>query len=346
MSFLVQPGVFNQKLTADEKIERRRQDGITRVKLPPQIFRCSKDTISLIKGAVNDLRVGSIDEALNEFTIDGGLSLEVIQKFNTASGDQALTQFLNDVYQLQVETYESNQKAAKDSITAAERSMKERGEILSMVEDALRSKQRDKALLAGSKRPGGVFLKDDVSSWKFLNHEDAQQSRENLQKIAIDKGKVAKKIDSEIIGLTEEMRPVADEIESLKTRLNEDLSEPEFKDLKLSIDFRQHKINRIESQIASLTSDKNRAESQIAAIENELTILNLCIDRHALLRERENWTKRKERTAERINRVLSDRNGMIQLRENLNTRWHELTGDKEPLCPELCLLADSEFYVL
>lgn len=124
------------------------------------------------------------------------------------------------------------------------------------------------------------------------------------------------------------------------------MTEQEFKDIRLTLDYNESQAGKIQKKIDSQLSKKGEFQTELAEIDHHVSILDCALDRHALLREVGNWQNRRQRGIERVMRILKDRDGLTQLRESLNTRWVELTGDSQPLCEDLTLKNDLKFYAI
>lgn len=219
---MVHPGTFNFGGKSPEEKERLKlKHSVEHTMLPTQQKHpCSREMATFIKPVIYGLNIGLYDDSAEVLNIKGGLSVELIQKLSEASkGDPELIAFLNQVYLLQVETYEANQKGAADSIAAAQSWDQKRLQTLDTVETALKQIRQDLVLQGQQQRRPGVFSKDNIDTWKFLSLEDSLQSRENLHSIILKTKKEISKIDSQITELREGMRPIAEEIAALNARL-------------------------------------------------------------------------------------------------------------------------------
>lgn len=153
-------------------------------------------------------------------------------------------------------------------------------------------------------------------------------------------------LEQAISKLRTERKPLDEKVAELKAKLEGELSESEFKDTKLTLEYYESKINKIRAKIEKLEKEKADLQTELEAIQHKEDIINCALDKYHLSNEVGNWQNRKGRAVERILKTLKDRDGLLTLRKNLNQRWKELTGDKEPLCEPLTLKNDSKIYFL
>lgn len=119
-----------------------------------------------------------------------------------------------------------------------------------------------------------------------------------------------------------------------------------FKNLKFTSEYHHQKIEKLQKQINPLQADKGRLEEEIEEIDGQVQILDCCIDKLALEREVINWQNRRQRTLERIFKILKSRDEITQLRISLNEKWKLLTHDSQEFIPPLTLKADSEMFFI
>lgn len=124
------------------------------------------------------------------------------------------------------------------------------------------------------------------------------------------------------------------------------MTEQEYKDIRLTLDYNESRAGKLQKKIDSQLSKKEQPQTELAEIDHHISILDCALDRQHLLREVGNWQNRRNRTVERILKTLKDRDGLLQLRESLNLRWKELTNDSSELCEPLTLKSNSKIYFL
>lgn len=147
--------------------------------------------------------------------------------------------------------------------------------------------------------------------------------------------------------LAQKKLPLDERLKALQAELNAISDENEWKEKKLSLEFCQSQLDKINDEINSLTEKNKHLQNEIVEIEKQIQILDCIIDFKVLTnREINNFENRCGRTRERNLKTISERDALIHLRENLNTRWRDLTGDADDLCPELCLMANSELFFI
>lgn len=342
---LVDPSIFQFGGKTDEEkalLKKEEKTNQTQIEFS---FPYPPDKEPFLENIFYGQKFGHLDKT-NKIVVLTKCPAGLVQKLETIPGNNpTLIKGALEARELATATCEANELASKDAIAVAVSWDEKRLQTMEGVGTALKQIRQDQAQ-AAQKRPTGVFVKGNLPTLKHLPADDGERSRSNLQNRILDLKKTCTKRDDQIAALQEEKVPYQKRKSEILPQLEAAGDEKIYCDLKNSIDFNQGKIEQIEKRIQALNEEKAQQQTAIAEIEKQIQILNLCIDRYVLLHDRENWAKRKERTIERIHRVLSDRDSMIQLRENLNSRWKELTRDSEPLCQELALMSDAEIYIL
>ena len=164
--------------------------------------------------------------------------------------------------------------------------------------------------------------------------------------------------------LRNELELFQKKVNALKIKLEAASDEKEYKDIRLSFDYNQLQIEKLQKKIEEAEQQKADIEAELNEMDKQIEILNCILDHYQLLKDIENWEDRKVRTLERIRKTLEDRDGFYTLRTNLNLRWQKLIADPEPekkrisifsqdkpkkpeeLCQPLTLKADAENYFI
>lgn len=356
-----------QPLTEDKMVENRRQRGLLGMKLSERKFPCEKKLADACEHFFHDYpKCGktSTDAGGRHYIQIFTLNLELKSKIAGRSSDRAFHEFLNNCYERVVEIHKRRTAAAEAAVKSDQDFIKFRENILETVEKNIREKRVDQGLVQNGKimKKMPAFNKEELSTWPSLSHEDAEASKIRLTE---KKTKLLKKIKENelaISSLEMERKPFDEKINKRKTELGGDLSESEFKDVKLSLEFYELKIKKIQTKIEKNNEDKTAAQDGIDALDKEVSILECVLDAHQLQKDSKNFLDRKSRVIMRVEKALREREQLNTLRTNLNKRWAELTRSpeekprlpyittkpvkEEELCAALCLKADAENYFI
>ena len=145
--------------------------------------------------------------------------------------------------------------------------------------------------------------------------------------------KKTSKHDQDISSLESERKPFDQKITDLQAEIDGDLSESEFKDKKLSLEYLELKNKKIEAKIEKLENEKINIDAELKEIEKQIAIFECIIDHYQIVKDAENWQNRKERAVERIRKVIEERESFDIMRTNLNARWNELTTEPKEKIP-------------
>lgn len=164
--------------------------------------------------------------------------------------------------------------------------------------------------------------------------------------------------------LLNELELLQKEVDALEVKLNAAKNEEEYRNIRLSLDYKQLQVEKLKKKIEENNEEEANIQAKFDAIEKQIEILNCVLDHYQLLKDSENWQNRKERTLERIRKTLDDRDALDIMRTNLNSRWQKLIADPEPkkkrlsifsqdppkkeeeLCEALCLKASGKVYFI
>jgi predicted nucleic acid-binding Zn-ribbon protein len=151
---------------------------------------------------------------------------------------------------------------------------------------------------------------------------------------------------------------------ALKIKLEAASDEKQYKDIRLSFDFNQLQIEKLQAKIEQSENEKSKVETELEQLEHQIQVLNCVLDHHSLIHEVKNFEDRKTRVATRVEKILTERSELCTMRENLNKQWVELTTEEEPekktvsvfsqsppkkpeeLCEALCLKASGSNYFI
>ena len=276
------------------------------------------------------------------------------------------TKFLSKCYDTVCEIHEkrlATSKAAREADQDNSKNCQTEKEKMQK-DQACRSADRLLQQQQKTKKPMPPFDKDNFKTYAGLPPEDAERSESNLIEKKTDCLVKIKKCDDANISLKTERKPFDEKITELQTKLDGDLNEAEFKDVKLSLEYYELKIKKIETKIEKSEEEKANIQTQLDGLEKRIDILTCVLDHQNLLHEVKNFHDRKTRVIERMRKILQDRDALNATRENLNKLWQELTRPKEPekkpvsifsqdkpikpeeICQPLTLKSEGEFYFI
>ncbi len=240
-----------------------------------------------------------------------------------------------------------NENRAQEVVKENEDIVNSHFDVMNFAEREFSETVRDRTLARQKVKRPINFDEGDPKTWQALPEADASRSRDNSANQQIEIGKKEEQCEKEIRKLEKKVEPLHLEISERRGRLDrEDISESEYKTERLEIDFRAAQAERLMIRIQTLHAGKVEFQNQTTDLKHKIAILDCVLDHYALFRDIENWTNRKRRVIRRIQKALTERGELLQLRESLNARWAKLTSDPEPLCAPLCLRADAEIYFL
>ena len=314
---------------------------------PPKL-PVSKELFGFLKSILHDTpRLGDYNERTGVLTLRA-MSADLLHQFALKEGFvPGITSYTQTIYELAKKQLIAKEALAKAGLDAVTIRMQKRKDILLQVETWLRQSNEDARRAGLPAKPAEKFVKNDFSTWSNLGQDDAQRSKDNVlpqisqlrKSVRIDKSALEK--------LDEEKKPLEAELTDLLAKLNHpDLTESDYKDLKLSIDFRQDKVNKFNEKIALLEDELADFSYQILENEGKIKILNLCIDSNQVKIDLENFQNRKQRTIDRIKKTLREESKLETLRTSLNDQWLDSTGSPDELCEPLNLKASAELYFI
>jgi hypothetical protein len=357
------------KVTEEERKESRRQEGLLGVKLNDKKFYCEKkltDTCQhFFHGRGKFGRCGVEDDGrrfIQIYTID----LDVKSQLAAKSSDGAFHKFLQACYDKICEIYEKRLATSKAAREADQNNSKNcQTEKEKMQKDqACRSADRILQEQQKVKKTQPPFDKENFKTWAGFDQENAERSKSNLTEKKTACLTKIKECEKSISSREVERKPFDGKISELQVKLDTDLSEGQFKDIKLSLEYQELNIKKIEAKIEKSENEKSKVETELEQLERQIQVLNCVLDHQNLLHEVKNFHDRKTRVVERMRKILQDRDALNATRENLNKLWHELTKPKESekkrvsvfgqdaptkpekIADELCLKADAENYFI
>lgn len=358
--------------TEEEKEEARRQQGMLGVRLSGKRFYCGKkltDTCQHFFHGRGQFGRCGVDEDGKHFVQIVSINEEVKTQLAALSSDSAFHKFLQDCYDKACEIHAKRLETAKAAVKTDQDFGKYREETLKSVEKNLSEKRADQELALEQKKnkTPRVFTpeeKERMIHVQAYGQEDLTRNHSNLTKKKTNLLEQIQQCNQANISLKTERKPFDEKITKLKAKLDGDLNEAEFKDVKLSLEYYELKIQKIEVKIEKNNEKKAELQDQLDGIEKQIDILNCILDHYNLLNEIKNFEDRKTRVVTRVEKVLSERNELYTMRTNLNSRWNELLkpeeADKkrisvfsqsppekeEELCEALALKASADVYFI
>ena len=314
----------------------------------PPTMPITKELFTFIRSILHDTpKIGTYDERSEILTLRY-MSKELLHQFRLK--DQfvpGIGTYAESIYELAKKQLIAKEALARAGLDAVTIRMQKREDILLQVEVWLRQSAEDARRMRLPAKPFRKFDANDFSTWACLNLEDAETSKSNLltknsqlrKSVRIDKVAIEK--------LNQEKKPLVAELADLLAKLNHpDLTESDYKDLKLSIDFRQDKVDKILEKVTLLEDELADFSYQILENESKIKVLNLVIDSYQLRIDLENFKNRKVRTLQRVRKTLREMAKLETLRTNLNDAWLDSTSSPDELVEPLNLKASAELYFI
>lgn len=355
-------------LTEEEKAEAERQQGMLGVKQSKKLYCSAKVAAgyrTFFHGRGNIGKVG-VEKDGRHFIQIFAMNSEIKCMLAGMTSGEGVHLFLNDCYDYSVELYKKSIAAAAKAVQTDADYIKLREEVLKNVEQNLSEMRADQSILQSQKikKPMPPFDKDNFKTWAGFDQENAERSKSNLiEKKTACLAKI-KECEKSISSREVERKPFDGKISELQVKLDTDLSEGQFKDIKLSLEYQELNIKKIEAKIEKSENEKSKVETELEQLERQIQVLNCVLDHHSLIHEVKNFEDRKARTVARLEKILNERADLYTMRENLNKQWVELTKEEEPekkpvsifsqdkpmkpeeLCEALALKADAENYFI
>jgi len=319
-------------------------------------FICSADLHKRLENVLYDVKEFHIyDSASGELRflryIDSYLQKRLLSKLNDNDSFE-LGRYIDLVNKIIQEKYEKSIADTKARIEAGKAQQLKIDEDLKKVADFHKSKWTEKRLVQEQKiKADRVFTLEEenklihAQTWSL---EDLERSKESLLNKKLNLKKEIKSLEKDINKLNSQIPPLQEEIKKLKAHLEHDnLTESDFKDIKISIEYNENKIQKISDKILPLSVENSELYIEVEKIDQQLKLLDVLIDKSALERDVfTNFPRRKERILIRLNKLLKEQTEIETLRQNLNLRWRELTNDNQELIPILGLKVDSNLYFI
>ncbi len=184
------------------------------------------------------------------------------------------------------------------------------------------------------------YSDDEQSRFLDYHQEKSLEDLEDRKQIILTEenriNKKVKNLKSQIEAARNACEPYNHKVSELEERLKKDVDEGEFRELKISLEFNESKILRLNTEIETLESEQAELEEKLTSFELEKNIIDLSLEKIRLNKDfGVNWAKRKKSVVIRVERLLADRAGLYARREHLNAEWARITGDSNELIKPL-----------
>jgi predicted nucleic acid-binding Zn-ribbon protein len=226
------------KVTEEERKESRRQEGLLGVKLNNKKFYCEKKLTDTCQHFFHG-RAKSSDGAFHKFL-------------------QACYDKICEIYEKRLATSKAAREADQDNSKRCEAELKQ-------LQKEQSARSADRILLEQQKvkKTQPPFDRNNFKTWSGLDHEDAERSRSNLTEKKTGLLQKVNDIEKQISQLKVESEAFQKKINELKRKLDAASSEAEYKDIRLTFDYNQLQVEKLQAKI-------KQSEQQKADIEAEL----------------------------------------------------------------------------
>jgi len=282
--------------------------------------------------------------------IDGFTKTKLLEKLK----GEKLSEFSNFIettnalakerYKKQIQDTQARVQENKNFRTLVEQTEKEVVKKLSEAREERKQLAAQKAqpvrIYSDAEKQAGVHMQD----WSL---EDVERSKDNLITKKLKLKKEIKRLDVKNNSIDEQIWPHSEKIANCESKLQADLRENEFKDLRLSKEYHEAQVEKLQQQMLPFFEQIYELNQELEKIDNQLKMLDCLIDMHSLKKDAfVNFPRRRERLLHRVHKLLKELSEIETLRENLNARWKDLTGDREDLVPVLGLKSDSKMFFI
>lgn len=283
--------------------------------------------------------------------IDGHLKGRLLSGLNDEEARLAFSSYIEGVNDLCRAAYD---KINSDVALMVENDRKHTETIedeVKKVKQHLSEKRAEENLIQAQKnKQARIFTEAEKSNnlhWSTYSEEDLIRSKENLLNKKQEAKKAIRDLEKQILELDEQIKPHAEKITDCKAKLETDLDEKSYKDIRLSKEFNESQIEKLQSKILPLSEENSKLYKQIQEADKQLKLLDILIDASELKKDAFlNFPRRRERLLQRLNQILKQMNELETLRENLNQRWRDISNDSQDIIGPLGLKADSQMYFI
>lgn len=355
------PKVRDYQSPTQDVLEKQRYEDRLRlsVKLSPEetpVLECSPELFNRWKNALYDYSRPNYnyDETKSELTCFRFMGPEIQDRLLSGLDYQSrlLTKnYIDQVNKLCVTVYERRNADVKARIEGDRNYQNTLDEDIKKIKESHSQKRAEANLLLSEKNKRQRVFSDAEKSkgihLQTFSEEDLNRSKTNLLNKKLEAKKEIRDLEKKIQELDDSIKPHSQTISEIEETLKGDIDEENFKSLKSSIEFHQAQIQKLQSKILPLTEENTKLHIEVEKADKQLKLLDILIDKESLLRDAQaNFPRRKERLLYRVQKLLREQAELENLRNSLNSRWRELTGDREELIGTLGLRSDSNIYFI
>jgi len=331
------------------------------VKLDPRTapgFPCNKALFKPLSSVLYDYGLSNytFDENFAELRLLRFIDSHLSGRFLSGLKDDEKRLFNNyiaEVNELIKALYDKQIADTKAMVETGKSYQSKHDDDVKRVQNFYAQKQTEAKLIAAEKsKPARVYSEEQKAQgihWQDFAAEDLKRSKESLKDKKDDiKKKQIRVLEKDIDELNSQIQPLQEKITKLESQLSGDnLSESDFKDIKMGIEFNQNKVQKIADKILPLSVENSEHNLEVEKINHQLAMLDCLIKREELLRDvKVNEPRRRERLIFRVEKFMRKHADLETSRLNLNDDWKKLTGDSQELIPVLGLKTDSQMYFI
>jgi len=283
--------------------------------------------------------------------IGSDLAQKILSKISDEEVKTRLILYIREVNDFIRKKDEDLKKTVQDQVAEDKKAQSTITEDIEKIRKHYDLKRTESRLLMAQKaKPVRVFSDAEKSrflDWQLWAEEDLSRSKQNLLDKKIELKKEIKQIEKNIKDLDIKIIPHSQKIEGLKKLIETDLPEDKFKDTKLSIEYNQAQVEKLQNRMIPFFEKNDKLRKEVGKIDQQLKILDICIDREALLKDAKiNFPRRRERLLLRVNKHIRETEEIQNLQNALNRRWQEVSGDTQELMLVLGLKTESQLFFI
>ena len=262
-----------------------------------------------------------------------------------------LKNYIDKINQMIRDTDADLTKSVADQVQADRTHQNTLDEDIKKIKEFHSQKRTETSLLLSEKNKKlRVFTEDEESTlihaqtWPL---EDLTRSKTNLEAKEDEIEEKIKGLEKEIQSLDAEIMPIQEKISECEAKLQADLDEESYKEVRLSKEFHELKVEKLRGKYIPLTEENTALHIEVETIDNQIKLLDILIAKEAFIKDMKyNFPRRRERLLFRIQKHLREVEDIETSRIDINREWRELTNDREDLVPILGLKSDSSMYFL
>lgn len=322
-------------LTPEEIKARQYQHALLGIGLKNQKYFCPEKVATGFKnfahGREKFLKIGIEDDG-RHFVQIVSINHELKAIYAQLTSDKGCHEFLADCYVKTCEIYKKRLEASAAALKFDQDFGKFREEAMQTFGKNLSEMRADQEILRNRKKNKTMppFDKNDYKTWSSLSPEDTEASKDRLTKKKTDLLKKISDIEERVQQFTTELEAFQGKVDALKSELEAAKDESEYKNIRLSFDYNELQLKKLQKKIANNNEEKANLQAELEGLDKQVSVLECIADRYQLTKDIENWENRRERAVERVVKAIKDCDAFYIMRENLNARWNELTTKELP----------------